>query len=148
VSPVLPWWLRPWSAVRALRIEVSLRDAALETALLRVEELRGQNEQMRAETRLASGGSPAARPVGWEQPAGAVVPQLAVLVFGRGSEPGIRAYASRDLAGSVIEAAGLDDDARWRAHLVMGRLLVLNAPDFASALAGMARVWTAAPPSG
>jgi len=148
VSPVLPWWLRPWSAVRALRIEVRLRDAALETALLACDDLRKQNEQMRAETRLASGGSPVARPVGWEQPAGAVVPQLALLAFGRGDLPGIRVYASRDLAGCVIEQAGEDDAARWRAHLIMGRLLVLNAPDFGSALADMARVWTSAPPSG
>jgi len=194
----LPWYFRPWSAVRALRVEVALRDASLADALMRIDDLGGvtppavaprvvlmrrwrlrpwkqatvlagnldacrlaierqgvliatvreQAEQMRREAAAASGGGPLARSVGWEQPAGAVAPQLAVLVFGRGGSPGLRVYASRDLAGSVIETAGEGAAAAWRAHLIMSRLLVLNSPDFPAALADMARVWTAAPPAG
>lgn len=127
--------LHPWRTIARQHERIGgLNDAILAQQRL-LDQRAARLDAQQREMRLAAG--TAGFSVGWEQ-AGAVTPEFVIVGTGRGSQGGVRVYASRELAGTAIRLVP-DPDApqalasavsgKWKLEAILGRAIVSNEPD-------------------
>lgn len=131
--------LHPWRTRRRLYERVDALNDAIGAQQVLLDQRAARLESQQRELRQLAGTSGLS--VGWEQ-AGAVTPDFVIVGTSRGREPGVRLYATRELAApavKIIDTGALASQVRLEA--VMGEPLIINAHSRESGLGQVQEIW-------
>lgn len=120
--------LHPWRTIARLHERDRHQSESIMLLTEETSQLRRRLEDQQREMRTLAGTTGLS--VGWEQ-AGAVTPEFVIVGTSRGREPGVRIYASRELAAPAVQITDVAGSTLRQVKLeaVLGRALILNETD-------------------
>jgi hypothetical protein len=140
MGPVIPWWLNPWRAALSLRHACAEQGRIISNQARTVHQVRDENRDLKAQIYRMQ--HPPAVSAGSALALGSSIkPEFVLAGFTRGAA-GVRLIASRNLDGTDLTMTGMSDPPpRWALHAKLGNALIIDKPDYGSAIAEMARIW-------